>query len=129
MPTTTHYNGIIIDHGSGGARWRRRVVIGVPCFFLLFITLASTAWYIDSFTGHSRLISMLFVWSVKHEGKTVPGMAQPARPWPADASIPRPDAAAVRTARDLYQTTNIWLAHLKFTREQWIAAQPRRIDP
>ncbi len=22
MPTTTHYNGIIIDHGSGGARWR-----------------------------------------------------------------------------------------------------------
>jgi hypothetical protein len=39
------------------------------------------------------------------------------------------NAAQVRAARDLYQTTNIWLAHLKFTREQWDAAQPKRIDP
>ena len=111
------------------ARWRRRVVVGVPCFLLLFIALAGTAWYIDSLTGHSRLISMFFVWSVKHEGKTVPGIAQPARAWPASMTEPRLNAAQVRTARDLYQTTNIWLAHLKFTREQWDAAQPKRIDP
>ena len=31
--------------------------------------------------------------------------------------------------RDLYQTTNIWLAHLKFTREQWDALEPKRIEP
>jgi len=72
---------------------------------------------------------MFFVWSVKHEGRTVPGLAQPARPWPADASSPRLNAAGLRSAQELYQTTNIWLAHLKFTREQWSEAQPKRIDP
>jgi hypothetical protein len=111
------------------ARWRRRVVVGVPSFVLLLAMGAGTAWYIDSRTGHSRLISMFFVWSVKHEGKTVPGLVQPARPWPADAARPRLNAARVRTAQDLYQMTNIWLAHLKFTREQWRAVQPKRIDP
>jgi DNA-directed RNA polymerase specialized sigma24 family protein len=111
------------------ARWRRRVAIAVPSFVLLLVALAGTAWYIDSLTGHSRLISMFFVWSVKHEGKTVPGLAQPARAWPGDAAGLRPNAAGLRSARDLYQTTNIWPAHVKFTKEQWSGLQPRRIDP
>lgn len=84
-------------------------------------------WYIDSRSGHSRLISMFLIWSVKHEGKTVPGLAQSAQPWPAGNSVPPPNAALVRGAADLYQTTNIWPAHLKFTREQWSAVQPKRI--
>jgi spore coat protein CotH len=54
-------------------------------------------------------------------------LAQPARPWPTDAVYPPPSAASVRSARDLYQTTNIWLAHLKFSREQWKALEPKRI--
>jgi spore coat protein CotH len=111
------------------ARWRRRVVLGVPGFFLLMATIVGTAWYVDSLTGHSRLISMFLIWSVKHEGKTIPGMAEPAREWPTSAASPRLNAAGVRTAHDLYQTTNIWLAHLKFSREQWRAVQPKRIDP
>jgi hypothetical protein len=28
------------------------------------------------------------------------------------------------TTQDLYQTTNIWLAHLNFTRQQWAALEP-----
>jgi RNA polymerase sigma factor (sigma-70 family) len=111
-------------------RWRRRVVIGVPGFFVMLAMCVAAAWYVDSLTGHSRLITMFLIWSVKHEGKTVPGMAQAARPWPIDGASPRLNAAAaVRTARDLYQTTNIWLAHLRFSREQWTAVQPKRIDP
>lgn len=111
------------------ARWRRRVAITVPSVVLLFVMLGGTAWYIDSLTGHSRLISMFLIWSAKQEGKTVPGLAQPARPWPADAASARLSAAGVRSAEDLYRTTNIWLAHLKLTREQWDAIQPKRIDP
>jgi hypothetical protein len=111
------------------ARWRRRVLLGVPTFLLLLAAIIGTAWYVDSLTGHSRLISMFLIWSVKHEGKTVPGMAEPARAWPTDKASPRLNAAEVRTAHALYQTTNIWLAHLKFTREQWSAVQPKRIDP
>jgi len=109
------------------ARWRRRIGVAIPSFVLLLFALFGTAWYIDSLTGHSRLISAFLIWSVKHEGRTVPGLAEPAKPWPANANASRLNMAEVRTARDLYQTTNIWTAHLQFTREQWDAAQPRRI--
>jgi DNA-directed RNA polymerase specialized sigma24 family protein len=111
------------------ARWRRRVLIGVPGLFLMLAVVAGIAWHVDSLTGHSRLITMFLIWSAKHEGKTVPGLAQPARAWPTDATSPRLNAAGVRTARDLYQTTNIWLAHLRFSPVQWAALEPERIEP
>lgn len=111
------------------ARWRRRFVIGTPSFVLLLMIVAGTFWYVDGLTGHSRLVSTFLIWAVKHEGKTVPGMAQPARPWPANVANPQPNATAIRSASDLYQTTNIWLAHVSFTAEQWAALKPRRIDP
>jgi hypothetical protein len=110
------------------ARWRKSV-IGAPALVLLLVILGGVAWHLDSRTGHSRLISTFLIWSVKHEGRKVPGMAEPARPWPASATAPRLNAAQIRSASDLYQTTNIWLADLKFTREQWSEAQPKRIDP
>ena len=108
-------------------RWRRRFVIGAPCFILLLGTTAGAAWYIDSLSGHSRLISAFLVWSVKNEAGRVPGLAQPVRPWPTNAGAPELAAASVRSANDLYQTTNIWWAHLKFSREQWKALEPKRI--
>ncbi len=111
------------------ARWRRRFAIAIPSFVLVMAIVAGTAWHIDSRTGHSRLISMFLVWSVKNEGRTVPGLAQPAQSWPSVVASVPPIAAGIRDAQDLYQTTNIWLAHLKFTREQWSTLQPERIDP
>lgn len=108
-------------------RWRRRVLVGVPTFILLLALTAGIAWHIDARTGHSRLISMFLVWSVKNEGRTVPGLAEPARPWPANAEAALPRAGGLHTAADLYQTTNIWPAHFKFTRAQWDAIQPRSI--
>jgi len=110
-------------------RWRRRVGVGVPTVVLMLLTAVAITWYVESRTGFSRLISMFFVWSVKHEGKTVPGLAQPARPWPEQATGRGVDAAGVNHARDLYQTTNLWPAHLTFTRAEWSAVQPKRIEP
>ncbi len=110
------------------ARWRK-VVIGVPCFFLLLAALAGTAWYVDSLTGHSRLLASFLIWSSKNEAKNAPGLAQPARPWPAAASAPRGTAAGVRSVQEIYQTTNIWPIHLQFTRPQWEAMEPKRIAP
>src|ERR1051325_5557463 len=108
-------------------RWRRRMAIGIPSLIAVLAAMAGTAWYIDSLSGHSRLISAFLVWSVRHEGRTVPGLAQAARPWPTNAGNRPLDAAAIRSARDLYQTTNIWLAHLSFSPGQWKALQPKRI--
>jgi DNA-directed RNA polymerase specialized sigma24 family protein len=108
-------------------RWRRRFAIGIPSLIALLAAVAGTVFYIDSLSGHSRSIAALLVWSVRHEAKKVPGLAQPARPWRADAASPRLNAKSVRSARDLYQTTNIWTAHLKFSRGQWEALEPERI--
>jgi DNA-directed RNA polymerase specialized sigma24 family protein len=111
------------------ARWRRRVVIGMPTFGVLLAILGGIAWHIDSLSGHSRLISAFVVWWVRYTLLTVPGLAEPARPWPTNAAAPRLDASVVGHARDLYHTTNIWLAHLSFTRQQWKALEPRQIGP
>jgi DNA-directed RNA polymerase specialized sigma24 family protein len=110
-------------------RWRRRLVVGVPAIVAFVMAVIVTAIYVDSRTGSSRLITTFLVWSVKNEARTVPGLAQPARPWPTNATTPRLESASVRRAADLYQTTNVWLAHLKFTKEQWRALEPKRIGP
>ena len=110
-------------------RWRRRFAIGVPVSALLVGTLVGVGLYISSLSGHSHLLSAFVIWSVKYEAIRVPALREPARPWPTNAATVRLDAGAVRNAQDLYQTTNIWLAHLSFTREQWKAIEPKYIGP
>jgi len=110
-------------------RWRRRLVIGVPTFIVGFILLMATVWHVDGRTGHSRFLTAFLLWSVRHEARTVPGLAQPARPWPTNNLRPQLNAARIRKADDFYRDTNIWLAHLKFSQDQWKALQPRRIGP
>jgi hypothetical protein len=104
------------------------VTVGIPCFLALLIAVGSLAWYIDSLSGHSRSITAFIVWSVRNESRKVPGLAQPARPWPTDPTA-AVDARRISTAQDLYNTTSIWPAHLKFSREQWQALEPRQIGP
>jgi len=108
-------------------RWRRRFAIGVPVSTVLLAIMGGIAWHISSLSGHSALLSTFVIWSVRYEAIRVPALREPARPWPTNAATPRLDAGAVRNAQDLYQTTNIWLAHLSFTREQWKAIEPRYI--
>lgn len=110
-------------------RWRRRVVIGVPTVAMIFLLLVVGVWIFESRDGHSRLISMFLVHSVKQEGRSIPGLAAPARSWPGKTSVTLPSAHGVRSARDLYQTTNIWPVHLSFAAEQWEAMEPKRITP
>ena len=107
-------------------RWRRRFVIGVATVDVLITILGGIAVYIDSFSGYKRLRSEAILWAVRFWGWRA---AEPARPWPANASAPRLDAGSLRNAPDLYRTTNIWLAHLTFTREQWKALEFKRIGP
>ena len=108
-------------------RWRRRFAIGVPVSVVLLAILGGIGWHISSLSGHSTLLSTVVIWSVKYEALRVPALREPVRPWPTNAARPRLDAGGVRNAQDLYRTTNIWLAHLSFTREQWKAIEPKYI--
>lgn len=74
---------------------------------------------------------MMFIRN-QQEGQTkeFPGLKQRARPWPvsdadrAVASVKFPETSAA-----LYGLTNIWLATLTMTPEQWRQVQPRRVPP
>jgi DNA-directed RNA polymerase specialized sigma24 family protein len=111
------------------ARWCRRVVIGVLAFDLFLAVLGAVAWHLDARSGHSRLISAVVIWSLRYKAWSTPGLAELARPWTPTAATRALDAGAVRNAQDLYHTTNIWLADLSFTREQWKALTPKSIGP
>jgi DNA-directed RNA polymerase specialized sigma24 family protein len=108
-------------------RWRRRFVIGWATVNVLIAILAAIVVYIDSFSGYSRTRSEAILWSVRFLRWWQ--VSEMARPWPTNAATPWLDASGVRNAQDLYHTTNIWLAHLSFTREQWKAIELKRIGP
>ena len=111
------------------ARWRRRVKIGAPCAILLVATLIATGVYIDSRNGNSHLVAWFLEWSVRHQGRSIPGLAQAARSWPTAPETPALQAELIRSAADLYQITNIWLARLSFSADQWKSLEPRRVGP
>lgn len=109
------------------ARWRRRGVIGCPIFVLVMALIAGVAWHLDARSGHSRFFSTLWIWSLRLQVLADRGLAGTARPWPSTAATPRLEASRVRGAQDLYRGTNIWRAHLSFTRQQWQALEPKHI--
>ncbi len=111
------------------ARWRRRILIGVPSFLLGVAFLGGAWWIWDARDGHSRTLAWFLVWTVKNEAVKVPGLAGRAGAWPQDAGRPQLEAARIVDAGELYRVTNIWLAHLIIDREQWAALEPRRVEP
>jgi RNA polymerase sigma factor (sigma-70 family) len=107
--------------------WRRRVVIGWATVSLLIAIPLGIAVFIDSFSDYSRTRSEAILWSVRFwSWWQVPEVAQQ---WPTNAATPRLDARVLRNASDLYRTTNIWHAHLRFTPKQWKALDVKRIGP
>src|SRR4051812_14037367 len=108
-------------------RWSLRIAVGVPSVFACVATLGLIAWQIDSRTGHSRLLAAFLFWGARHEARSNPGMAEPARPWPTNEVAPRQTVAGLRSAGELYRPTNIWVAELKFSTEQWNALEPKKI--
>ena len=105
-------------------RWRRRFVMVVAIVAALITIPGGIVVSIDSRSGYSRLRSETILWSMRFWGWWQ--LSEVARPWPTNATS-RLDARALRNAQDLYRTTNIWHAHLGFTREQWKALELKRI--
>ena len=44
-------------------------------------------------------------------------------------TLPEPNAQAVKSAAEIYQATNVWKVHLKFTEQQWKDLGPNRVAP
>ncbi|MSU62695.1 MAG: hypothetical protein EXS31_09910 [Pedosphaera sp.] len=111
------------------AKWKRWMAtalkgtagLAIPIGFLMLgVYLAFTK---------GPLLSWIIEWSMRQNASKAPELVQPARPWPANPAHPLPSAANVRTSDDLFQVTNVWKAHLKFSADQWQAVAPKRIPP
>jgi DNA-directed RNA polymerase specialized sigma24 family protein len=111
------------------ARWRRRLLVGVPSVVAVLALLVGSLLYWDAQNGFSHSISLFLVWQAKREGQIVPGMTQPARPWPPAGKSAGVDATRVHEAAQIYVSTNIWPVYLQFSPDQWDALEPRRIAP
>lgn len=108
-------------------RWRRRVVMTAGVFLVLLTSVLGAAWYLDSRIGHSQSIAWFIEWQMKSEARRIPGVATPAKRWPTNDAAPQLSAREIRSANEIYRSTNIWLAHLTFSRNAWRAVQPKRI--
>src|SRR5678815_2138652 len=90
---------------------------------------AATPGHSDLPSELSGMLALWFEWSVRSEVYTVPGLAASAKAWPTNEHTPALKAANIRDASEFYRTTNIWRAHLNFSREEWKTVQPKRIAP
>jgi DNA-directed RNA polymerase specialized sigma24 family protein len=76
-----------------------------------------------------RLLPWLIEFGARQQIKQTPELAEPAHPWPGTSPAPRSSAALVEKESDIYQVTNIWPAHLRFSAEGWRAMTPKSIPP
>jgi hypothetical protein len=87
------------------------IVLGVTGFFLFRNPRVAT-WFWSRMM-HSQVMKPL----------PDPPATPPGPPFEGGS----PSVADLRTARDLYRTTNIWTVHFKLTSEQWTALGPKRV--
>ncbi len=93
---------------------------------LLLITALSIVWL--GRQGYLTLVMLRFA----NRGlvKQFPELAQPARPWPdTPAAAVQLNQKPPETSAQLYSLTNIWLAKLSLTADQWRRLQPSHVPP
>ena len=110
-------------------RFVKRVFATVGAVVVTVIALAFTAKFLIDH-GHLNMAS-LFIGNIQRDLiKEFPGLKQPANPWPTKAGeLTLASRIGPTNAAHLYAMTNIWLAKIKFTPEQWKAVRPVNVPP
>jgi hypothetical protein len=126
---------VLVANALSQWRWRgvgqlfKRVGATIAIVICFLFTTAFTLKFLSDH-GHVNFFLLLMGRMQKGLIKEFPGIADPARPFPttpegqAVASINGP-----KTDSELYGLTNIWIAKLKLTPEQWKAMQPKSVPP
>jgi len=111
------------------APWKRRLKIAAATVGLLAVVFVIAGFYVASLWHSGRLMAWFIETSSRREARAIPELKQQAKAWPTDAAHALADAANAHKPEDVFQTTNIWAAHLKFSSEQWKTLKPKRIEP
>lgn len=114
--------------GLAWVRWRRRLRWAGAGVGMCVVVLAAAVTGVLVLWNTGQLVPMLIEWGARQQAKSVPELAEPARPWPGPDS-PGLAASGVHSAAAFYLTTNVWVMHLRFSAEQWAALTPRRVPP
>jgi hypothetical protein len=110
-------------------RFFRRVAVTFATIVCVLALFAVTMNFLIK-TGRVNLFVTFMDGVHKDLLKEFPGLAQPAKPWPTKPNeLALASRRGPKNAAELYGMTNIWLAKLKMTPEQWKAAQPLTIPP
>ncbi len=111
------------------AKWKRWMTTALKGSAVLTVLLGFLV--LGAYLGFTKgpLLAWFLEWSIRQSVSKAPELVQSARPWPADPVRLLPSALDIRTSEDLFHVTNVWKAHLKFSPDQWQAAEPKRIPP
>lgn len=110
-------------------RFFRRVAATIATVVGALVLLALTMNFLIK-SGHVNVFLTFMGGVHKDLLKEFPALAKPARPWPTKPEeMNLASRRGPKSAAELYGMTNIWLAKLKLTPEQWKAAQPVKIPP
>lgn len=107
-------------------RWLRWTIIIIGGGFLMLVTLAISAYLLLQRPAvQSRLMSMMFRYQL---GRPLPEPPGPSLPAQFQDRLTR-QAGALQDAGHLFNSTNIWDVHLRFTSNEWAALGPKLIPP
>jgi DNA-directed RNA polymerase specialized sigma24 family protein len=114
-------------------RWMRVRLFFKRLLATLSVIVCLVALLVGSFVWlvKNGFVSQIFFrFGANQLAKEIPGLAQPARPWPVSPQ----DRVLVgktvpKNSAELYALTNIWTARLTFTPDEWRKITPSRVPP
>ncbi len=110
-------------------RFFKRLAATVAIIILALFTFALTAKFLID-RGHVNMAMIFIATMQRNMLKEFPEMGLSAKPWPANAEeMALASRKTPENSAELYGLTNIWLAKLRFTREQWKRVQADKIPP
>jgi spore coat protein H len=107
-------------------RWLRWLIIAVGSGFLLLVALGVTGYILLQQPAiQSRVMSFMFTYQLGQEPPVPPAPSLSAEAHAQLANY----GGSLKSASQLFATTNVWSVHLKFTDKEWKSLGPNRITP
>ena len=118
-----------IFRGLAWIRWRRRLRILIRTAGFTLVLLAAAGFLFAHLVQTGQLTAWFIERMARNLAKEVPEAALPAKPWAGNSSQPILNASNLTQSAELYRTTNVWRANLRFSLEEWKKIEPKRILP
>jgi hypothetical protein len=126
---------VLVANALSQWRWRgvgqifKRIGATIAVVVCLLFSLVFTLKFLSD-RGHVNLFLIFMGQMQKDLVKEFPDITRPARPFPrTPEEVALVSTRGPKTDSELYGLTNIWIAKLKLTPEQWKAVRPKSIPP